>query len=138
MFKYLQNRSFLIMDNKRIKKILLDLDKSKAIKFIILFGSKARGTANKLSDTDIAVYYQGNNEERFKFRIKALGELPDNIDLQIFQDLPLLLKKEILSGKVIYYDNFQFIFDQFMKIIREFDSFEKYYLEYIASLGAET
>ncbi|MBU0457593.1 MAG: nucleotidyltransferase domain-containing protein [Nanoarchaeota archaeon] len=126
------------MDNKRIKKILLDLDKSKAIKFIILFGSKARGTANKLSDTDIAVYYQGNNEERFKFRIKALGELPDNIDLQIFQDLPLLLKKEILSGKVIYYDNFQFIFDQFMKIIREFDSFEKYYLEYIASLGAET
>ena len=39
------------------------------VKFVILFGSQASGKANKMSDYDFAVYYEGNNKERFKFQI---------------------------------------------------------------------
>lgn len=125
------------MDLNKIKTTLLKLDKNKRIKFMVLFGSVLNKSDTPLSDIDIAVYYKAKKEERFKFRIKALGELPKKIDLQIFQDLPLPVKKEILGGKILYYDDYQFIFDQFMKVIKEFNTFEKYYNEYLVSLREE-
>ena len=62
--------------------------------------------------------------------MKALGEFSDKIDLQIFQDLPLYIQKEVLKGKVIYYKDYLFTFDEFMRIIKEYDHFEKYLQEY--------
>ncbi len=122
------------MNPKKIKEIILKLDKKKAVKFMILFGSTAKKMNNPLSDIDIAVFYDGDTNERFKFRIKASGNLPDKVDLQIFQDLPTVVQNEILTGKLIYYDNFQFMFDEYMKVIREFNYFEKYYNEYLNEL----
>ncbi|PIN74239.1 nucleotidyltransferase [Candidatus Woesearchaeota archaeon CG10_big_fil_rev_8_21_14_0_10_45_16] len=123
------------MDNDKIKAKILSLDRSK-IRFVILFGSAAKGTDGPLSDTDIAVYYEGNPKERFTFRIKVLGHLPDKVDLHIFQDLPLAVQNEVIKGKVLYYDNYQFVFDEFMKVIKSFSSFEKYYNEYFAAMEA--
>lgn len=117
-----------------LRKELLQLDQQKQIKFIVLFGSVAEGRANKLSDIDLAVYYGGTPDERFQFRKKALGLLPKRIDLHIFQDLPLAVRKEVLRGKLLYYQDFQFVFDEYMKVIREYDSFEKYQNEYVAAL----
>lgn len=125
------------MEIKKIKPTLLKLDNKNKIKFIVLFGSVAQGTSNQLSDIDAAVFYQGNAEERFKFRVQAAGELPDKVDVQIFQDLPLMVKKEVLAGKPLYYTDFQFIFDEFMKVIKEYNTFEKYYKEYLSSLREE-
>ncbi len=119
------------MDLTKIKKELQKLDSKKKIRFIVLFGSVAEKRETPLSDVDIAVYYDAPPAERFKFRIKALGILPSKVDLQIFQDLPLTVRKSVLAGKPLYYDNFQFIFDEYMKVIREYDSFQKYHELYI-------
>ena len=119
-----------------IQKRILDLGK-KRIKFIILFGSNSIGKATPLSDLDLAVYYEGDAKERFKFRVKALGELPAKIDLQIFQDLPLTVQKEVIKGKILFYEDYDLIFEEFMKVIKEYNSFEKYYLEYINHLKEE-
>ncbi len=122
---------------QKIKQTLLRLDKKKRIKFIILFGSMATGKNTLLSDIDIAVYYVGNEEERFRFRVTALGNLSDTVDLHIFQDLPLTVKKEVIAGKIVYYDNYQFLFDEALKVIKEFEFFEKYLNEYYAILESE-
>ncbi len=118
------------MDITKIKQKLLALDSKKAIQFIVLFGSVAQGKNNQLSDIDIAVYYQGNKKERFAFRMKALGEFSDIIDLQIFQDLPLYVQKEVLKGKVMYYKDYNFTFTEFMRVIKDFGHFEKYLKDY--------
>lgn len=115
------------MNLKTIKQKLLKLDKKKAIRFIVLFGSVSTGKSTPLSDVDIAVYYDAPKKERFAFRVKASGELPNKVDVQIFQDLPLTVQKEILSGKPLYYDDFTFMVDQYIGVIKEFSSFEKYY-----------
>lgn len=122
------------MDIEKIKKKLLDLDKKKKIKFIVLFGSYAAGKQTSLSDIDIAVYYDGTKEERFRFRVHALGGLPDRMDIQVFQDLPIAVRKEILSGKVIFSRAYDFTFNVFMETIREYDHFEKYLDEYLATV----
>ena len=118
----------------RSAKKILALDAKKAIRFIILFGSAAKKKNNPLSDVDIAVYYQGNKSERFKFRVKASGELSTKIDLHIFQDLPVAVQKEVLSGKSLYYDNYSFMFEQYLAVIKEFNTFEKYYNQYLHEL----
>ncbi len=122
---------------QKIKQTLLKLDKKKRMKFIILFGSVAKGKSNPLSDIDIAVYYDGSKDERFKFRVTALGNLPDKVDLHIFQDLPLTVKKEVITGRILFYQNYQFLFDEVMKVIKEYEFFEKYLNEYYAALESE-
>ena len=117
------------MDIGKITQKIVALGKKK-VRFIVLFGSYASGKQTPLSDIDIAVYYDGNKEERFKFRIKASGSLPDKVDLHVFQDLPVLIQKEVLSGKILYYKDYQFTFNEYMKVIKEFNLFEKYYNEY--------
>ncbi|MBI2666122.1 nucleotidyltransferase domain-containing protein [Candidatus Woesearchaeota archaeon] len=122
------------MNIKTLTKKLLALDTKKAIRFIILFGSTAKGKNTPLSDIDLAVYYQGNKSERFKFRVNASGELPNKVDLHIFQDLPVAVQKEVLGGKPIYYQDYQFMFEQYMAVIKEFNTFEKYYNQYLHEL----
>lgn len=123
---------------EQIKETLLALDKEKKIRFISLFGSQATGKTHKDSDVDLAVFYDGSKKERFAYCVKASGEFGEQIDLHIFQDLPLAVKKEVLGGKVLYYQNFQFVFDVFMKIIREFDYFERHLETYYAAVEGGT
>ena len=101
------------------------------VKFVILFGSQTEGGANKMSDFDFAVYFDGNDRERFDFRVSFGGRLSDNFDLQVFQDLPLYVRKEVLKGKVIYAQDMRFVYDVAYETIKEFESFKRYYYDYI-------
>ena len=109
-------------------------DKEKRVQFIVLFGSVAEGKSNSLSDIDIAVYYDGTSKERFVFRMSVLGALPGKCDVHIFQDLPVGVQKEVISGKVLYSRNFQFIFNEYLKVIRSYHRFEKYINCYIEAI----
>lgn len=114
----------------KVVKSMLDFDK---VAFIFLFGSVADGKQNKLSDIDFAVYYQGNNKERFKFRLEVLKKLPDSFDVQIFQDLPLFVQKEVLRGKLIYCKDkdLSFVYKKAYEVIKSYEDFKKGYYDYI-------
>jgi predicted nucleotidyltransferase len=77
------------------------------IKFIILYGSAAKGTSTDLSDIDIAVFYSGDKRERFQFRMKILGRI----------------------------DNYTEIFNTFMKTIREFADYKPRLELYCSNMG---
>ena len=95
------------------------------IKFIILYGSVVECNQTPLSDIDLAVYYEGSKEERFKFRMEILGNVNDKFDIQTFQDLPLYIRKEIIShGEILYQKNYSEIFDIFIKTIKSFGDFK--------------
>lgn len=113
-----------------IKKILA-LDKEEKVKFIILYGSHARGEARKDSDVDLCICYEGTKREAFEFRMKVLGELPDNYDVQIFNLLPIFLRKECLKGVVLFCREWEFLYDIAYKTIEEFEDFKKYYYDYL-------
>lgn len=121
----------------KIAEKLLALDKKKKIAFIVLFGSQAQGKAHEHSDIDLAVFYHGTKKERFTFRVQALGELQEPLDLHIFQDLPLAVRKEVLGGKVLYSRDFTVTFTVFLNTIKEYNSFEKYLQYYYNALEDE-
>jgi hypothetical protein len=103
----------------------------KKVKFIVLYGSLAEGNQTRLSDIDIAVYYDGSKEERFNFRMKILGRVNDEFDIQTFQDLPLYIRREVLGGKVIYFDNNRFLYEITRRTNRDFDDFKLKFYDYI-------
>ncbi len=105
-----------------------DFDK---VKFVILFGSYASGKQNKFSDIDFAVYYEGNGKERYEFR-KNISD-NEKFDVQIFQDLPLYVRINVLKGKVIYFSDEKFVYDIFYETIKKYEDFKKYYFDYLNS-----
>ncbi|MBI2105655.1 nucleotidyltransferase domain-containing protein [Candidatus Woesearchaeota archaeon] len=101
------------------------------VKFILLYGSVAKKKNNKLSDIDFCVYYDGNKEDAYKFRMRLLGDLNEKYDVHIFNSLPLYLKKEVLKGRIIYFKNSKFLYDVYYSTIKKFDDFKKHYYRYI-------
>ena len=123
----------MINEKDNIRFVVDDIKKlgGKKIKLIILYGSFAEGKQTSLSDIDLAVYYDGTKEERFKFRMKILGNVNDKFDIQTFQDLPLYVKKEVLKGKVMYCKESRFIYELERSTSKEFDDFKHRFYDYI-------
>ena len=119
---------------ERVMKTLRGMKEFDKVKFVILFGSYAYGTPNKMSDIDICIYYDGDAKERFELR-KSLS-YSNNVDIQMFQDLPLYVRKEVLRGKLIYYQDLNFVYDNASETAKAFEDFKRYYYDYI-EMGLE-
>ncbi len=89
-----------------MKKLLFEREE---IVFVYLYGSMARGTANKLSDIDIAVYIDKNKKPEsgsFGYRSELITELQSllnrEVDLVILNDVSISLAFNILKdGKLL-------------------------------------
>ncbi len=102
------------------------------VRFIILYGSVAEGRARESSDVDLCVYYDGTREEGARFRFSALSELfDDRYDIQIFGNLPLYVRTEVLRGRVVYCPDERFLYDVALETIREYDAFKHRLYDYI-------
>ena len=106
------------------------------VRFIILYGSAAKGEMTELSDIDLAVFYKGDKKERFDFRVTVLGRVCNEFDIQTFQYLPLYIQKDIVSsGNVIFYRGYRELFCTFLRTIREFEHFKPRLDMYYSGLG---
>jgi predicted nucleotidyltransferase len=74
-----------------IEKIKGYFDKREEIAFAFLFGSQARGSATKLSDVDIAVYFYSKRRRPLEYEEEVFYATED----EIWADLERLLKKEV-------------------------------------------
>jgi predicted nucleotidyltransferase len=116
---------------RKFLRVIRKFEEFKRVKFIILFGSAAEGKLSEESDIDICIYFDGSKIEGEKFRLKLLSELPDYFDVQIFNSLPVFVKKEVLKGKPIYIGDREFTYEVFYRTLEEFEEFRKYLYDYI-------
>jgi len=75
------------------------------VREIILFGSFVEKRFHLFSDIDIAVKFKKDisEKEAFEFRRKIITNLPDKLDIQVYNILPDKIKKEIdKNGRIIY------------------------------------
>ena len=104
------------------------------IRFIILFGSVAEKRARENSDLDLCLYYDGSPEDAGSFRLRALSLLcDDRYDIQIFSNLPLYVRMEVLKGDVIYCPEEPFLYDVALDTIREFDNYKHRLYDYLGT-----
>ncbi len=99
--------------------------------FIINYGSYINGNFHEGSDIDLCIYYSGDKKERFNFRLSVLSSINDIFDVQIFQDLPLYIRKDVLKGRLLYSKNNELLYDIARDTIYEFDDFKRGYYDII-------
>ena len=98
-------------DNKRLiekaVKIILNDKFANNIKAVLLFGSFADNSFTKSSDVDICVVFRTelSIKEATEFRIRISGQLPEKIDIQVFNILPQKVKREIAVNHNVLYKN---------------------------------
>ncbi|MDP2845169.1 MAG: nucleotidyltransferase domain-containing protein [Candidatus Methanoperedens sp.] len=101
------------------------------VRFIILYGSAAEGITREESDIDLCIDFDAGDYESSKFRLKVLSELPDFFDVQIFAQLPVYVKKEVLKGRVIFCRDEDYLYEVAISTIKEFDDFKYRYYDFI-------
>ncbi len=114
-------------------KTLKSMREFNKVEFIILYGSASQGKKIESSDIDICIYYRAKKaEEMSKFRLKLLSKLYSDVyDVQIFQLLPLYVRKEVLKGKLLYARDKKFLNAVALNTVRDFESFKPRFYDYI-------
>ena len=102
-----QNNKIII---ERAINIIFKYELKDNIKAILLFGSFADNRFTNRSDIDICVIFKRDLslKEATKFRIRISGELPDKVDIQVFNILPFKVKKDIARNHKILYRSIDF------------------------------
>jgi len=102
------------------------------VRFIMLYGSSVEGITRQESDIDLCIDIDADTDyERSSFRLKVLSELPDLFDVQIFAQLPLYVKKEVIKGKVIFCRDEGYLYETAISVIKEFEDFKYRFYDYI-------
>lgn len=102
------------------------------VKFVILYGSYHAAGHREGSDIDLAVGYDAKtNHERSAFRLNVLSKLPKEFDVQIFEQLPVYVRKEVLKGKAIFCSDENYLYEAAFSTIREFEDFKRHFYDYI-------
>jgi hypothetical protein len=113
-----------------IKKVKQDKDFN-SIQAIIFYGSRNKENYRRSSDIDICLITELDKRSRFNLRKRILGSVSNLYDIQTFNDLPLVIKKEVLEGKILYCKDKDHLKELIIKIKKDFEDFYPRYLYYI-------
>ena len=99
--------------------------------FVILYGSAAENRMTRGSDIDLCVSYDGDYDEAARFRHAFLSRLPGNeYDIQIFEQLPLYVRIEVLKGIPVFCRTSRLLYDKAIETLRDFDAFKHRLYDY--------
>ena len=114
-----------------MKKIKADKD----IIAVLLFGSLARNEPNRDIDICIILDRKYSNLEMSKKRLSFVSLVNNKFDIQIFQQLPLYIRKRILKeGKILLCKNEDVLYNIAFSTIKEYNLYEKAYITYMNSI----
>ena len=101
------------------------------IEFVILYGSSLNSYHLDDSDIDLCLYINDEKKTLSSIRLGLLKMFNENLDIQIFQLLPLYVQIEVLKGKVLYVKEEDRLYEIANETIEEYEEFYPFYLDYI-------
>jgi predicted nucleotidyltransferase len=118
-----------------MKKEITKLKEFEFIHTVILFGSRAKGIGDEGSDFDICAVLTPGKELTLKERISLENSLPENVDLSLFQELPLNVRKRIFEeGEVLYSKDLYYFLTLGKETDFEYTRYKKFREEYHSSV----
>ncbi len=114
-----------------LNKVIKKAKKDKEVLAVLLFGSSV--SKKEFRDIDVCLVLTKENSN-LKMSKKKLEyqKISDKIDIQIFQQLPLYVQKEIIkNNKVILIKDYETLFDMVRKVNNRYEDYKKYYFDYL-------
>ena len=104
---------------------------------LFLYGSTARAEQNRQSDVDICLVLMPGSYTPLSLSHKKLSYLKSfDLDIQVFQQLPLYIKSTILKeGRLLHCKDEDALYDLSFQVIREFSDFEHIYRDYLKEVS---
>lgn len=119
-----------------IEKIVVVAQNDDSIAGIILYGSYNQNEYFEDIDIALAFHEDTPKQKMFSKRIEFSSKFADFFDFQVLNLLPLAVQKETLEGRVLY--ETRSLYDLAYQIIREFEDFEKYRIQYVKGVMFES
>jgi len=118
--------------DKNIGGIIEKAKKDPEVIAIAIFGSYARN--ENYRDIDLCLFLKNKrynktylSKRKFQYTLEN-----EKYDIQIFQQLPIYIRKRILrEAKILYCKDEDMLYDLYFQTIKEFDDFKPLYEDYL-------
>jgi len=118
----------------KIASVVKKAKKDKDILAVLLFGSRVKNEAHENSDIDVCLVLHPGKYENIVLTDKRLEYSAGydlEMDIQVYQQLPLYIRKRVLENhKILYCKKDSELYEIAFKTLDEFGHMEKFYEEY--------
>jgi len=123
------NRYLSEKDKRKLYSTIKNLKQDEDILAAILFGSALK--SNIYNDIDLAIVRKPNSDPK---SLKYLLQLPEKFDAHFLTDMPIIIAKEAIKGNILFNKDYSQLFDIYIRIIKEWESFRPYYELYLETV----
>jgi uncharacterized protein len=122
-----------------VEKLLAQAGRDADVLAVLLFGSVARGEQTAHSDIDICLVLMppsmpDENTSLLRKRLEYLAQF--NLDVQIFQALPLYIRSRILKeGQALFVRDEDLLYDLAFRTAQAFEDFKPIYYRYLEQVA---
>jgi predicted nucleotidyltransferase len=122
-----------------LRRLIAGAERDPDVLAIILFGSRARADAGPRSDVDVCLVLDLGVPSGLPASRKRLGYLTSgDVDLTIFQQLPLYIRSRILKeGRVVFVRDEDRLYDLAVRTARSFEGFRHRYRRYLDAVARD-
>ena len=121
----------------RLREIVRKAEDDMDVLAVIAFGSHARGDAGPGSDVDVCLVLLPREYEPIQLSHKKMEYLKTfDLDIQIFQQLPLYIRTRVLKeGEVLFCRNEDELYELAFRTAQQFEDFRPIYHAYLEEVA---
>jgi predicted nucleotidyltransferase len=122
---------------RRLERCLSKAQEDDDILAVILFGSVARGEDTPTSDVDVCLVLQPREYSPLTLSRKKLAYLKEgNLDIHVFQQLPLYIRTRVLKeGRILFERDTDALYELAFRTAQAFEDFKPIYSAYLAEVA---
>ncbi len=123
--------------DKVFRKVVEKAERDGEVLAVIAFGSRVRGENRPASDYDICLVLQAHDSDELFLSQKKLDYLGEfDLDIQIYQQLPLYIRRRVLKeGQILFCRDEERLYELAFRTAQEFEDFKHIYYGYLEEVA---